>query len=66
MDDVIRSALARNKPVAARRVQALVDELERAQAKLTAAQAVVERARMWAAHDDRLAVALAEYREAQP
>ena len=80
-DEVVISALARGKPVAARRVQPIVDrntqleawmaeygepliaELERAQAKITAAQAIVEHARKWAAHDDALAAALARYRE---
>jgi len=63
-DPIIQSALARGKPVAARRVQALLDELERVQDKLKAAQVVAERARLWAAHDEVLAAALAEYREA--
>jgi len=62
-DPIIQSALARGKPVAARRVQKLVDELERAKAKLAAAQVVAERARLWAAHDEVLAAALARYRE---
>ena len=41
----------------------LLDELERAQAKIEAAQAVIEQASKWAAHDDALAAALATYRE---
>ena len=80
-DEVVTSALARGKPVAARRVQPIVDrntqleawmaeygepllaELERAQAKIAAAQAVVEHACKWSAYDDGLATVLARYQE---
>ncbi len=64
-DNVLQSALARGKPVAAKRVQDLVNETAALRARLAAAELVAQHARKWAAHDGSLAYALQAYEEAK-
>jgi hypothetical protein len=52
----IRDRIRRDKPIAARRVGALLDRLD-------LAERIIGRARMWQAHDERLTALIKEWEE---